>query len=565
MESSPPVSPQLPLFGVANYLSFDEAGFFLDRISKLNVLIGKNNSGKSNVLRAIQLLGGVRPNEKPKLDALIHGHRRNGKDPSVTVDVPLDSFIKDDNDASLRTRLETIGKSSFRARWRIGTNQLEGDHPLAGLDWQVLDRFMLILTGSQYGHEVNETEYLDDTRGSLAHHGAKALESFQKLIYIPNFREIRTAGEENIASGQSVIPRLHRMQVPEPGKEAERDVFARIQGFVQNLLGEPDLKIEIPEAKDKIIVAMHGNRLPLQSFGTGVHQLVILCSALAMHDGYVVCIEEPEIHMHPELQRKFIRFLKTTNNTYFIATHSAVYLDFIEDATIYHVTYDGEKSTVKRVEANPNAREVLTDMGYKASDLLQANGVIWVEGPSDRVYLNKWLSLIDPNLVEGVHYAVAFYGGRLLTHISAADDPDEDVIQVLKINRNAVCIIDRDGSTDATKLNATKERVLKELGEDACWITKGREIENYLRRELIEDYLSKKCERSIKLRFRKNDKLEKAIVKAQGDVGPRVNYHHSKVAYAHQFAELMTPVDLNVLDLSERLVQLVERIRGWNP
>ncbi len=44
-------SPKLTGFGIGNYRSFDKDGFVLQDFKKMNVLIGKNNSGKSNVLR----------------------------------------------------------------------------------------------------------------------------------------------------------------------------------------------------------------------------------------------------------------------------------------------------------------------------------------------------------------------------------------------------------------------------------------------------------------------------------------------------------------------------------
>ena len=33
--------------------------------------------------------------------------------------------------------------------------------------------------------------------------------------------------------------------------------------------------------------------------------------------------------------------------------------------------------------------DVLDDLGAKASDIFQSNGIIWVEGPSDRIYIKK--------------------------------------------------------------------------------------------------------------------------------------------------------------------------------
>jgi len=79
-------------------------------------------------------------------------------------------------------------------------------------------------------------------------------------------------------------------------------------------------------------------------------------------------------------------FLRKTDNTYFLSTHSNVFLDAAkqDDTRIYHVGYEGKASKVTRVETTPDSYRVLEDLGYHASDLLQSNGVIWVEGPTDR-------------------------------------------------------------------------------------------------------------------------------------------------------------------------------------
>ena len=78
---------------------------------------------------------------------------------------------------------------------------------------------------------------------------------------------------------------------------------------------------------------------------------------------------------------------------------------------VYHVRFDGVRTLVTPATTTAQSAEALADMGYKASDLLQSNGVVWVEGPSDRVYLTKWLSILAPEFVEGIHYAIMYYGG----------------------------------------------------------------------------------------------------------------------------------------------------------
>jgi predicted ATP-dependent endonuclease of OLD family len=394
-----------------------------------------------------------------------------------------------------------------------------------------------------------------------------AAREFDRLIHIPSFREIRKEqGVGGVFNGHNVIAQLREMQNPPEGRDEDQETFGRIQQLVGDLIGVQAPNMEIRPSEDKILLRIYGNRLPLDSYGTGIHQLVILCAALAMYDNHVICIEEPEIHIHPELQRKFLQFISTkTTNRYFITTHSNVFLDFLPDINVYHVTHDGQKTTVTRTDASPQARNVLTDLGYKASDLLQANGIIWVEGPSDRIYLNKWIDLQDLEFVEGIHYAIMFYGGRLLAHISGKDDPADDLVELLRINSNALIVMDRDGGFSGARLSGTKKRIIKEFGKDNCWVTKGREIENYLSPELIDRYLSQCYETQIETSFGPDDHLLESIeAAAKGMKGAKIRPATSKVGLARELCELMAESDLEVLDLRKRLDKICKLIKVWN-
>ena len=81
-----------------------------------------------------------------------------------------------------------------------------------------------------------------------------------------------------------------------------------------------------------------------------------------------------------------------------VTTHSNVAIDLFgncPDAQILKVCNDGYKSTVETVMTDEAKRNLLDDLGVKASDLLQANCAIWVEGPSDRIYIKKWLEIFN--------------------------------------------------------------------------------------------------------------------------------------------------------------------------
>jgi len=561
--------PQLLGFGLANYRSFGPEGFLIRNPKRINVFIGKNNCGKSNILRGLQVLSRL---SEPKggrkgFDNVTDGHRKSGNNLTATAFVPsralTDSKKIAEHDIG---NIEALVGKLLEIHWDTFTGELLLCQQLSSLKWFELSRIMQTWTGHQFNNTIREPEkYIAYLGPHLIDAAIQQLKSLlNRLINIPVFRQIQQGAAqpaEGVFNGANTIESLRDMQNPEAGQDQRRDVFDKIQAFVRELLGNQDLRIEIPSRSSSLNLQMHGlHRLPLDSFGTGIHHLVILCAALAMHSGCVITLEEPEVHLHPDLQRKFLRFIaEQTTNTYFITTHSNVFLDSKLDVSVYHVQFDGKVSSVTHLESTRSSREVLTDMGYKASDLLQANCVIWVEGPSDRIYLNRWLGFVAPDLVEGIHYSIAFYGGKVLSHFTASDDPIGDLVQVLRINRHAIFVMDRDGDDEAAQLNANKERIQEELTTDACWVTQGREIENYLPLALIQRTLAEDYPSVAGIAFGPDDRLNKLLVPLDGFPN-----RYDKVAFARKFCEAMTVTDLDILNLTARLGDVVRLVRTWN-
>lgn len=204
----------------------------------------------------------------------------------------------------------------------------------------------------------------------------------------------------------------------------------------------------------------------------------------------------------------------------------------------------------------------MTDLDIKASDLLQSNSVIWVEGPSDRVYLNKWISLLDSKLIEGYHYSIMFYGGCLLSNITFEnqDIANSGLISLLKLNRNCFVIMDRDGTTDISNLNQTKQRIIEELGLERVWVTKGREIENYLTDKTINNWLKDINLHSTSVNMDNNLKLETIL--SNGNV--TIQYNLNKNKYANEIINHIGFEDIKHLNLEEKINTIVNLINKWN-
>ena len=384
-----------------------------------------------------------------------------------------------------------------------------------------------------------------------------------ETVMIPAIRQIGIKGSVSEGfSGEGIIERLVKLQNPDVYSQQDRKKFEQINKFLQTVTDNLNATIEIPHERDTILVHMDGKSLPLESLGTGLHEVIILAAAATILENTVICMEEPELHLNPLLQKKLTHYLAAaTTNQYFISTHSAAMMD-TPGAEIYHVSlFDGE-SKVERVTSDRERSAICEDLGYHPSDLLQANCVIWVEGPSDRIYLKYWIRSIDPDLVEGIHYSVMFYGGRLASHLSA-NDPDElvdDFISLRRLNRRGVVVIDSDREKKGARINATKKRLRDEFeaGPGHAWITDGREIENYIPASHIQEAITQ-TKPSSKIASNIGKYENTLTITTRGGKKAQA----SKVDVARYVVENFTP-DLSIHDLGSQLKKLVNFIRESN-
>ena len=192
--------------------------------------------------------------------------------------------------------------------------------------------------------------------------------------------------------------------------------------------------------------------------------------------------------------------------------------------------------------------------------------MIWVEGPSDRIYLNYWLKSHTPDLIEGVHYSIMFYGGRLSSHLTALDrdlrdETAEDLISVRELNRNTAIMIDSDKNSSKARINQTKKRLREEFnsGPGFAWVTQGREVENYLNFDKIEESV-RSVHTSANRLVKKGEWENLLLYKKKSGRNP---VSANKVKVARHFVE-NNSADFGVLDLKQRMDQLVEFINKAN-
>lgn len=549
----------------------NEQGF--EQIKAINLIIGRNNSGKSTLIDLIEYV--VKGGDAPE------GHWHDRNKPEIIAEAPL-------SEAELR-RVFPDGTSGGgipgRNHWQFGSKFVG-----AKLTWNL---------GAQQGQKyISIGDCLDGTR------------PFDGIQNAQNYLK-RVADEKTNPLSGKIFRRIYaeRNISPEGDDGASLNISGDGGGatnIIQNFINKANLQSDLVEITlleelnkifltdavftDIVCQQLDGGaweiyleeegkgRVPLSQSGSGLKTIIIVLIYIHLVpvvnkkplSDFVFGFEELENNLHPALQRRLLSYLRKITEShgciFFLTTHSNVEIDlFSKDklAQILHVTHDGITAAVRTVKTYIENRGILDDLDVRASDLLQSNGIIWVEGPSDRIYLNRWIELwSNGKLHEGNHYQCVFYGGRLLAHLSS-EEPElvEEGVSILRANRNCAILIDSDKRAQQARLNDTKRRILAEVSDNGgfSWVTKGKEIENYIPANAIVAWKNRQGIKQVEQYANFFDYLNK-IDNGQGDY-----YSSKKSLLAEKIVPHMNQESLaTVLDLGEKLNELCGVIRGWN-
>lgn len=331
-------------------------------LGPINVFIGANNAGKSSLLRAIYLLQDGSPNKS-------HLEVRHGAAlPKVTMQLEgMEAnavFGRKKGEINSGTLTATIHPGAILYEFRTGHEAL----PASPMSAVAPDHAVV-----PYLSKRKVVAYSEDVRLSLAN------------SVTPDFANLSA--------------KLSKLANPDyPASNKYREACKAILGFVVTAVPSPN-------GQQPGVYLADGRSMPLDQMGEGVPNIVGLLADLAVSEGKIFLMEEPENDLHPTALKTLLNLIveSAKSNQFVVSTHSNIvarHLGATPDSRLYEVSAEHGSmppaSKVRLLRGTSARLAALRDLGYSLSDFDLWDGwLILEESSAERIirdYLIPWFA-----------------------------------------------------------------------------------------------------------------------------------------------------------------------------
>ena len=480
-------------------------------LNQINIFVGQNNSGKSRFLRWLF-----------RWNLNFRGaHHESVRKFFLSLKTDIKNAV-----SSLGNTVQKSGIHDESNKIPEDFLYLSNDHKF----YEVLSKIESIWTTLRHTNEMTQQNAW--SRIASAIEGGVRLTNFKKeyltppkpkIIYIPLLRWLKNPIKDDKSDRyEERIKQDYWKYLPENceiftwlnlfeeikelrlGKKEWRDSVSNFEKFLcETFFNGMPVDI-VPHTKGDVIEV---NDDPIYDLWDWIQSIILMTFPLFKYqnEDIILLIEEPEFGLHPGMQRilleTFVNWIKggTWKFQIFFTTHSNHFLDISLDEgrskniRIYQYQENSENSRIKEITLASQNKDLLDLLGVRNWSVFLSNCIIWVEWISDRIYIKKYLELLQKNkeniFQEDKHYSILEYGGGNITHFDFnSKDGDPKKINVSSVSKKNFLIADNDGPNAAP---GKKER-LKEL-KVVLWVdnvySDFPEIENLISYEVYKKYI----------------------------------------------------------------------------
>jgi len=488
-------------FSVKNYRSISKA--YRLPLDDFTVIIGPNNEGKSNILKALALslnvltksdrirlrYGKILPRIYRRPDIISYDWEKDypinlqSSDVDGESQFTLEFELSDEEfkEFKQKTKTKIKLKTNLTAEVFIGKGKIRKEFLMRGKRKQALNKKSDVITDFikskllfQYIPSIRTSELTIDTVENLLAEELSTLEEDQQ------FKEVvKTIGKLR----QPII------------QEIEKNLKKSVSDFI------PDIKTISIKSHEKIsrlissscrVYIDDGINTDIEQKGDGVISLVAISLLQyisrrgSLGKGLIILLEEPETHLHPEAIHNLRKVLEeiSTKNQVIATTHSPIMID--RRQVKHNIIVQKSKATPAK-----NLDEIRKLLGITLSDnLSSAYLVLLVEGESDIKILKTWLELMSDKVKDAIAN-----GSLVLDSLDGAPNVSYKARLYKNILCNVMAFLDNDSSGKSSIKNAFKKGILKtsEYSLLSCKGMKDSEIEDLVnpssyKEELLDEY-----------------------------------------------------------------------------
>ena len=460
-----------------NFKNVDEQVY---EFTQFDLLVGRNNSGKSTVLQALAIW-----------QFCVDEFHRSKRSGSKGIQVVLPNFT-----ALPLPEFNLLWKNRTDRHWPWkeinGEKKKKQEYILIGIrvEWQVetgkTDSF-----GIELRYHSPQTIYAIPSDSWKKFREYETQGTLPKIAYVPPFSGLEPNEKwldvspirQQVGKGQpgSVLRNLLLRVYSHDEREAEghnpkrppREDWKELAELTKRWFSVKIREPKYDSAGDVYITVeyrQNDKNYDIISGGSGFHQTLTLMAFLYGYKPTTILLDEPDAHLHVNLQREILDFFKRKSLErkvqFLIATHAEEFVRGVNASQIVSLL----SQTPTRIPSTPEVLRAMSEVSNEEITRLMASPyILYVEGDSDERILRAWAEQCGgQDAIDKICFKTMEGGGKENMKIKA--DEHYSALQQIIPNVSRLMLFDFD---DASTYHPPPDNhVLAE------W--KRKNIENYL-------------------------------------------------------------------------------------
>ena len=377
--------------------NFKSVGKQVYDFTQFDLLVGRNNSGKSTVLQALAIWQFC-------VDEF-HRSKRTGSKQGIQVVLP---------------NFTALPVPEFNLLWKdrvirqLPHGKARQEYILIGIrvEWP-------LPTGETDSFGVDLRYHSPQTMYAIPNDGWSKFRTFDKqgqlpvIAYVPPFSGLETTERwldispirQQVGKGQpgSVLRNLLLQVCPSPPRGQDGRIakdykapadWLELAAMVERCFSVKIIEPEYHSEKDVYITVeyrQNGKDYDIIAGGSGFHQTLTLLAFLYGYRPTTILLDEPDAHLHVNLQRAILDYFKRKsierNTQFLIATHAEEFVGGVDASQIVSLL----SQSPKRIQSTPEVLRAMSEVSNEEiARLIASPFILYVEGESDERILRAW-------------------------------------------------------------------------------------------------------------------------------------------------------------------------------